>query len=114
GERGLAVETGDSVDDVRNRRALYILDTQKPPGGGQVPSQGAWKKLADARPRMLQTLPDLPESYVKYKEEQRRKREAKFGGGDGDSGDGDSSFGGDGDDDDDGDGHGDGHGDTAA
>lgn len=98
GERGLAVETGDSVDEVRNRRALYILDTQKPPGGGQVPSQGAWKKLADARPRMLQSLPDLPESYVKYKEDQRAKREAKFGGGDGDAGDGDSSLGGDGDD----------------
>lgn len=96
GERGLAVETGDSVDEVRNRRALYILGVQKPAGGGQVPSQGAWKKLSDARPRMLQKLPELPESYVKYKEDQQRKREAKFGGGDGDSGDGDSP-GGDGD-----------------
>ncbi|MFO7564931.1 MAG: OmpA family protein [Enhygromyxa sp.] len=96
GERGLAVETGDNVDEVRNRRALYILGVQKPAGGGQVPSQGSWKKLAEARPRMLQTLPELPESYVKYKEKQRRDREAKFGGG---SGDGDSSFGGDGDDD---------------
>ncbi|MCA9686917.1 MAG: OmpA family protein, partial [Myxococcales bacterium] len=87
GERGLAVETGDSVDEVRNRRALYILGVQKPAGGGQVPPQGAWKKLADARPRMLQKLPELPESYVKYKEEQREKREEKFGGGD-DDGDG--------------------------
>lgn len=81
GERGLAVETGDSVDEVRNRRALYILGVQKPAGGGQVPSQSSWKKLAEARPRMLQKLPELPESYVKYKEEQRRKREAKFGRG---------------------------------
>jgi MYXO-CTERM domain-containing protein len=100
GERGLAVETGDSVDEVRNRRALYILGVQKPAGGGHVPSQGAWKKLSDVRPRMLQKLPELPESYVKYKEEQRRKREEKFGGGggDGDEGDGDSGPGGDGDD----------------
>jgi MYXO-CTERM domain-containing protein len=95
GERGLAVETGDSVDEVRNRRALYILGVQKPAGGGHVPGQGAWKKLADARTRMLQKLPELPESYIKYKEEQRRKREEKFGGGDGDAGDGDSDIGGD-------------------
>lgn len=97
GERGLAVETGDNVDEVRNRRALYILGVQKPAGGGQVPSQGAWKKLADARPRMLQKLPELPDSYIEYKESQRRERVEKFGGGDGDAGDGDSSFGGDGD-----------------
>lgn len=104
GERGLAVETADSVDEVRNRRALYILGVQKPAGGGHVPGQGAWKQLTAARPRMLQKLPPLPESYIKYKEEQRAKREAKFGGGstvssggDGDAGDGDSSSGGDGD-----------------
>lgn len=100
GERGLAVETADSVDEVRNRRALYILGVQKPAGGGQVPAQGAWKKLSDIRPRMLQNLPPLPESYIKYKEEQQRKREEKFGGsssasggddsGDDDSGGGDS------------------------
>ncbi|MFV8753688.1 OmpA family protein [Nannocystaceae bacterium ST9] len=104
GERGLAVETGDSVDEVRNRRALYILGVQKPAGGGAVPSPGAWKKLSDVRPRMLQTLPDLPESYIKYKADQQKKREEKFGtaGGDGDGGEGDdeggaSSVGGDGD-----------------
>ncbi|EDM74694.1 OmpA family protein [Plesiocystis pacifica SIR-1] len=86
GEKGLAVETGDSVDEVRNRRALYILGVQKPAGGGQVPSQGSWKKLSDVRPRMLNKLPELPESYVKYKEEQQRKREEKYGGGDGGGG----------------------------
>lgn len=102
GERGLAVETADSVDEVRNRRALYILGVQKPAGGGQVPSPGAWKKLSDIRPRMLNNLPPLPESYIKYKEEQQRKREEKFGsgsssssgGGDGDGGDGDGDAGG--------------------
>ncbi|PRP90659.1 Outer membrane protein A precursor [Enhygromyxa salina] len=88
GEKGLAVDTGDSVDEVRNRRALYILSPQKPAGGGQVPGGGSWKKLADARPRMMNNLPPLPESYTKYKEEQRQAREAKFGGG-GYSGDGD-------------------------
>lgn len=93
GERGLAVETGDSVDEVRNRRAMYILGVQKPAGGGSVPSQGAWKKLTDVRPRMIQNLPDLPESYIKYKAEQQRKREEKFGtskpSGDDEGGDGD-------------------------
>jgi outer membrane protein OmpA-like peptidoglycan-associated protein len=98
GERGLAVETGDNVDEVRNRRALYVLGMQKPSGGGGIPAAGAWKKLADERTRMLNKLPDLPESYVKYKEEQRRKREAKFGRG-GDSGS--SSFGSNNDDGDD-------------
>ncbi len=79
GERGLAVDTGDSVDELRNRRALYILGVQKPAGGGQVPQQGQWKQLADARGRMLQTLPDLPESYLKYKADKAAAREQKFG-----------------------------------
>jgi MYXO-CTERM domain-containing protein len=87
GERGLAVDTGDSVDEVRNRRALYLLGVQKPAGGGHIP--GSWTQLSPARPRMLNKLPDPPESYIKYKEAQRQKREAKFGGGDGDAGDGD-------------------------
>jgi MYXO-CTERM domain-containing protein len=86
GERGLAVETGDSVDEVRNRRALYLLGVQKPAGGGHIP--GSWTLLTPARPRMLNKLPEPPESYIKYKEAQRQKREAKFGGG-GDGGDGD-------------------------
>jgi outer membrane protein OmpA-like peptidoglycan-associated protein len=104
GENGLAVNTGDSTDEVRNRRALYLLSPQTPAGGGQVPGSGAWKRLAEARPRMMQKLPPLPESYVKYKEEQRLAREAKFGGGggkvsNGDGDDGGSGASGDGDDD---------------
>ncbi|PRQ07835.1 OmpA family protein [Enhygromyxa salina] len=107
GESGLAVNTGDSVDEVRNRRALYILSPETPAGGGQVPGGGAWKRLAEARPRMMQKLPPLPDTYVKYKEEQRLAREAKFGvgsgkiGGDGDGDDdGGSGSSGDGDDND--------------
>jgi outer membrane protein OmpA-like peptidoglycan-associated protein len=99
GERGLAVQTGDNVDEVRNRRALYILDVQKPAPGGQVPSQSAWKKLADARPRMLQTLPDVPNSYREHKAEEQRKREEKFGGRSSSDDDDWSPSGGDGDDD---------------
>jgi MYXO-CTERM domain-containing protein len=97
GERGLAVQTEDSVDEIRNRRALYILTMQKPAGGGHIPGAGAWKQLTPARPRMIQTLPELPESYIKYKADQKAKREAKFGGGDGDAGgDGDVGSGDDG------------------
>jgi MYXO-CTERM domain-containing protein len=97
GERGLAVETADNVDALANRRALYILDVKKPSGGGAVPSPGAWKQMTGARPRMMQTLPELPESYIAYKAEQQRKRDEKFGTGD--SGGGDDGSIGDGDDD---------------
>jgi MYXO-CTERM domain-containing protein len=99
GERGLAVETGDSVDNLANRRALYILGVQKPAGGGQVPSPSAWKKMSDIRPRMLQTLPELPESYIKYKAEQQRLRDEKFGTGKSDGGGDAGADGGDDDDD---------------
>lgn len=99
GEKGNAIKTGDSVDEVRNRRALYILSPQTPAGGGQVPGSGAWKRLAEARPRMMQKLPPLPDSYIKYKEEQQAAREAKFGGGSssGSLGDGDDDSGDSGD-----------------
>ena len=93
GEKGQAVKTDDGVDEVHNRRALYILGIQKPGAGGQVPSQGAWKQLAAARPRMLQTLPELPESYHEYKRAQQAIRDEKFGEGVSSSttyGDGDS------------------------
>lgn len=80
GERGLAVETGDSVDEVRNRRALYLLSPQTPPGGGSIPSPGAWKQLSGASKRIVQNLPPLPESYIAYKEKQREARRKKFGG----------------------------------
>lgn len=89
GEKGQRVKTDDNVDLEANRRASYILGVQKPAGGGEVPGQGSWKKLADARPRMMQTLPDLPESYIKYKQDQQAERDAKFG--DGDSGGNDFS-----------------------
>jgi MYXO-CTERM domain-containing protein len=88
GERGLAVETADGVDEVRNRRAVYILAMQKPSGGGSIPS--SWKQLTGARQRMIQTLPALPDSYLEYKAKQQRARTEKFGGG---SGDGDSGSG---------------------
>lgn len=98
GERGLAVDTGDNVDEVRNRRALYLLGVQKPAGGGHIP--GSWTQLQPARPRMLHKLPDPPKSYLEYKEAQRQKREEKFGGGgssapagDGDVGSDDSGSG---------------------
>ncbi|MCB9754731.1 MAG: OmpA family protein [Myxococcales bacterium] len=96
GERGLAVETGDSVDEVRNRRALYLLmpDPQKPAAGGKVP--GSWKQLTGASPRTMAQLPALPDSYLAFKDKQRAERERKFGkssaseggtsGGDGDEG----------------------------
>lgn len=80
GERGLSVETGDSVDEVRNRRALYLLSPQTPPGGGSIPSPGAWTQLSGASKRLVQTLPPLPESYIAYKEKQREARRKKFGG----------------------------------
>jgi outer membrane protein OmpA-like peptidoglycan-associated protein len=97
GERGLAVETGDSVDEVRNRRALYLLmpDPQQPAAGGKIP--GRWDKLAGASTRMLQDLPPLPQSYLDYKAEQKAERERKFGKGEaagtGDSGEGDEGGG---------------------
>jgi MYXO-CTERM domain-containing protein len=95
GERGLAVKTDDQVDEVRNRRALYLLmpDPQKPAAGGKIP--GNWKKLTGNSPRMLNELPELPESYHEFKRKQREERERKFGGGSG-GGDGGTS-GGDGD-----------------
>ena len=100
GERGLAVKTDDNVDEVRNRRALYLLmpDPQKPAAGGKIP--GSWKKLTDGGRRMLQELPPLPDSYLEFKAKQKAEREQKFGkGSDGGGGGGIGSTGdGDGDD----------------
>lgn len=71
GERGLRVETADSVDEVRNRRALYLIGVDTPAAGGQIPSK--WQKLAGPRPKPVGfVLPALPESYVKAREERRR------------------------------------------
>jgi MYXO-CTERM domain-containing protein len=80
GERGLAVQTGDSVDNQANRRALYLLGVQKPAGGGQIPGPGKWKKLTDASARPPGELPELPESYHVYKEKVRQERLAKYSG----------------------------------
>lgn len=79
GERGLRVETADSVDEVRNRRALYLIGVQKPAGGGQIPS--SWKKLVGRRsmPPGFE-LPPLPEKWKDYRE----KRRSGGGGGTGD------------------------------
>jgi len=89
GERGLRVETGDSVDEVRNRRALYLIELQKPAAGGAIP--GSWKRLAGARTRPAGfELPALPAQWADY----RTKK--KGGGDDGGSEDGSGSGGDDG------------------
>ena len=44
GEDGLAVATSDSVDEIANRRAVYLLASRPPPGSHQFP-RGSWKKL---------------------------------------------------------------------
>jgi MYXO-CTERM domain-containing protein len=100
GERGLAVQTDDSVDEARNRRAQYVLGVQKPAPGGSLPGTGQWKKLQGETGRMMQALPDLPASYVAYKEKMDQERRAKMAPG-GDSGaeaSGGSSSGGGGED----------------
>ena len=73
GERGLRVPTADNVDEVRNRRALYLLTVQQPAPGGQIPAR--WRKLADARsmPAGFE-LPPYPERFKKHKEERERAR----------------------------------------
>ncbi len=43
GESALAVQTADSVDEVRNRRATYIITAGPPPNGKDTPRR-AWKK----------------------------------------------------------------------
>jgi len=44
GESLPAVRTGDGVDEVRNRRALYLVGANPPPAGSGVPSVG-WHAL---------------------------------------------------------------------
>jgi len=44
GESVLAVETGDSVDEAANRRALYVLAAETPPVSGDLPRTD-WTKL---------------------------------------------------------------------
>lgn len=44
GEGALAVQTGDEVDEVRNRRAVYVLAAQVPPTSDELP-RADWKRL---------------------------------------------------------------------
>jgi outer membrane protein OmpA-like peptidoglycan-associated protein len=44
GERLLAVPTGDGVDELANRRALYLVSSNPPPAGSGIPSVG-WTAL---------------------------------------------------------------------
>jgi len=44
GEDGLAVKTPDDTDEPRNRRALYLLSSQKPGATSQTP-RDTWRKL---------------------------------------------------------------------
>ncbi|RMH00101.1 MAG: OmpA family protein [Deltaproteobacteria bacterium] len=82
GERGLRVPTGDNVDEVRNRRALYLLTVQQPAPGGQIPAR--WRKLADARPMPANfELPPYPERFLKHKEERERQQSGGAGAGGG-------------------------------
>jgi MYXO-CTERM domain-containing protein len=71
GERGLRVETGDNVDEVRNRRALYLIGVQDPAAGGQIPAR--WTKLVGARQRPANfQLPPLPERWANYRNERMK------------------------------------------
>ncbi len=83
GERGLRVETGDNVDEVRNRRALYLLGVQQPAAGGQIP--GRWAKLIGRRQKPPGFVaPELPERWKNYREERQAAAAAgKEGGSDG-------------------------------
>ena len=44
GEQGLAVATGDEVDEPRNRRAVYVLAAQQPAVSDELPAS-AWVRL---------------------------------------------------------------------
>ena len=76
GERGLRVETGDNVDEVRNRRALYLLGVQQPAAGGQIP--GSWSKLVGQRQKPAGfVLPELPDRWKTYREDRRAAQAAQ-------------------------------------
>lgn len=81
GERGLRVETGDSVDEVRNRRALYLIAFQKPGSGGAIPSN--WSKLAGARGRPANfVLPPLPPQWADFRKKKDKGDDATDSGSD--------------------------------
>ncbi|MBL4686088.1 MAG: OmpA family protein, partial [Nannocystaceae bacterium] len=79
GERGLRVKTDDGVDEVRNRRAMYLIGLQKPGSGGQIP--GNWKRLSGARSMPMGfSAPELPEEWKNYREKRRAEAESGSGG----------------------------------
>jgi outer membrane protein OmpA-like peptidoglycan-associated protein len=86
GEKGLKVQTGDSVDEEKNRRALYVISFQ-PPTGAVFPSAGAWKRSANARARPKE-IPPYPPKWREYEE---NKRNARSGGSSGSGGGGSDS-----------------------
>lgn len=88
GEKGLKVQTGDSVDEEKNRRALYVISFQ-PPTGAVFPSAGAWKRSANARARPKE-IPPYPPKWREYEE---NKRNARSGGSSSSSGGSSSSSG---------------------
>src|SRR5690606_30293270 len=59
----------DNTDEVRNRRALYLIGVQDPAPGGAIPSK--WSHLVGARSRPPGGLPPLPERWANYREERR-------------------------------------------
>ncbi|MEM7156457.1 MAG: OmpA family protein [Myxococcota bacterium] len=95
GERGLAVETDDNVDEARNRRALYLIAFQKPGAGGSIP--GRWTQLSGARSRPPGfQLPALPEKWADYrnKDNSHQSSANENSGGSSDAGSGSSDVGG--------------------
>ncbi len=70
GERGLRVETPDNTDEVRNRRALYLIGVQDPAPGGQIPAR--WSQLVGPRSKPANfQLPPLPEQWADYRRQNR-------------------------------------------
>ena len=79
GERGLRVQTDDNVDEVRNRRALYLLGVQQPAAGGQIP--GRWTRLIGERSKPAGfVLPELPERWKNYREDRQAKAASESAG----------------------------------
>jgi MYXO-CTERM domain-containing protein len=88
GERGLKVQTGDSVDEEKNRRAVYVISFQ-PPTGPWFPAPGAWKKAASARARPKE-IPPYPEKWKQAEEEKRNASRSNSGDSDSDTGSSDT------------------------
>lgn len=91
GEKGLKVQTPDSTDEVRNRRATYILGVQPPAAGGEIPSR--FSKLANARdmPAGFEP-PPYPEKWAKDNEKREGLKSGDGGSGGGDDSGSDDSY----------------------